>query len=305
MTQSSPTDLIYGTVPHGLVPFPEGAVQVSPLFPQSLGLETLADESVDNAVVLAPPGTAERAYVLAQILRVVKTGGTLSVLAPKDQGGARLRKALEAFGCQGHEDSKAHHRMVYITRPAQLIGIEAAIAAGGLQDLTGHGLWSQPGVFSWDRLDPGSALLLKTLPALSGKGMDLGCGIGLLANAVLTSPKITNLILVDIDGRAMAAATLNVTDPRAQLIWTDARQIAAAADQDFIVMNPPFHLSGAEDRRLGQAFIQAAARALRKGGTCWMVANRHLPYEETLKTVFTKVEVKAQAQGYKVFEAKT
>ena len=65
MTQSSPTDLIYGTVPHGLVPVPEGAVQVSPLFPQSLGLETLADESVDNAVVLAPPGTAERAYVLA------------------------------------------------------------------------------------------------------------------------------------------------------------------------------------------------------------------------------------------------
>jgi 16S rRNA (guanine1207-N2)-methyltransferase len=255
-------------------------------------------------VVLAPPGTAERAYVLAQVLRVVKTGGTLSVLAPKDQGGARLRKALEAFGCQGHEDSKAHHRMVYMTRPAQLIGTEAAIAAGGLQDLTGHGLWSQPGVFSWDRLDPGSALLLKTLPALSGKGMDLGCGIGLLANAVLASPKITNLILVDIDGRAMAAAARNVTDPRAQLIWTDARQIAAAADQDFIVMNPPFHLSGAEDRRLGQAFIQAAARALRKGGTCWMVANRHLPYEETLKTLFSKVEVKAQAHGYKVFEAK-
>jgi 16S rRNA (guanine1207-N2)-methyltransferase len=35
-----------------------------------------------------------------------------------------------------------------------------------------------------------------------------------------------------------------------------------------------------------------------------MVANRHLPYEETLKTLFSKVEVKAQAQGYKVFEAK-
>jgi 16S rRNA (guanine1207-N2)-methyltransferase len=282
MTQTPSTDLIYGTVPHGLVPVPEGAVQVSPLFPQSLGLETLADETVDSAVVLAPPGTAERAYVLAQILRVLRPGGALSVLAPKDQGGARLRKALEAFGCEGHEDSKAHHRMVYIDRPAQPVGLDAAIAAGGLQDLTGHGLWSQPGVFSWDRLDPGSALLLKTLPNLAGKGMDLGCGIGLLANAVLTSAKITALTLVDIDGRA----------------------IAAAADQDFIVMNPPFHLSGAEDRRLGQAFIQAAARALRKGGTCWMVANRHLPYEETLKTLFSKVEVKAQAQGYKVFEAK-
>ena len=304
MTQSDPTHLIYGTVPQGLADVPQGAIQVSPLFPDSKALEDLADQSVDSAVVLAPPGTGERAYVLAQVLRVVKIGGELSVLAPKDQGGARLLKTLQGFGCDGHEASKAHHRMVFITRPAALDGIEAAIAQGGLQDLTGQGLWSQPGVFSWDRLDPGTALLLKTLPPLSGQGMDLGCGIGLLANAVLSSPKVTQLTLIDIDGRAIKAAALNVTDPRASLVWADAREILATADKDFVVMNPPFHLSGSEDRRLGQAFIQAAARALRKGGTCWVVANRHLPYEEPLSTLFSKVEVRAQAQGYKVFEAK-
>lgn len=304
MAQSDPIHLIYGTVPHGLAQVPQGAVQVSPLFPGSQALEDLADESIESAVVLARPGTVERAYVLAQVLRVLKVGGELSVLAPKDQGGARLLKAMHGFGCDGHEASKAHHRIVFVTRPSALIGIDTAIAQGGLQDLTGQGLWSQPGVFSWDRLDPGTALLLKTLPPLSGQGLDLGCGIGLLANAVLTSPKVTHLTLIDIDGRAMKAATRNVTDPRGNLVWTDAREIPATADQDFVVMNPPFHLSGSEDRRLGQAFIQAAARALRKGGTCWLVANRHLPYEEPLSTLFSKVEVRAQAQGYKVFEAK-
>lgn len=304
MTKSDSIHLIYGTVPHGLAQVPQGAVQVSPLFPGSQALEDLADHVAESAVVLAPPGTVERAYVLAQILRVVKFGGELTVLAPKDQGGARLLKALQGFGCDGHEASKAHHRIVYVTRPSALIGIDAAIAQGGLQDLTGQGLWSQPGVFSWDRLDPGTALLLKTLPPLSGQGLDLGCGIGLLANAVLASPKVTHLTLIDIDGRATKAAARNVTDPRANLVWTDAREIPATADQDFVVMNPPFHLSGSEDRRLGQAFIQAASRALRKGGTCWLVANRHLPYEEPLSTLFSKIEVRAQAQGYKVFEAK-
>jgi 16S rRNA (guanine1207-N2)-methyltransferase len=303
-TQTLPAHLIYGTVPRGLVDVRDGAVQVSPLFPEALDLTTLPDQSIDSAVVLAPPGTAERAFVLAQVLRVLKPGSDLTALALKDQGGARLRKGLEGFGCDVYEDSKAHHRIAYCTRPEQTTGIEAAIKTGGMQDLNGEGLWSQPGVFSWDRLDPGSALLLKTLPPLAGDGMDLGCGIGLLAKTILANPKIKSLGLVDIDARAVNAARLNVTDPRAHVIWADARTMEAAADRDFVVMNPPFHLSGGEDRRLGISFIQAAARNLRKGGVCWLVANRHLPYEDTLKTLFSRVEVKAEAHGYKVFEAK-
>ena len=59
----------------------------------------------------------------------------------------------------------------------------------------GLGLWSQPGVFSWNRIDPGSALLAQTLPALSGKGADFGCGVGYLAHTVLASPAVTHLTL--------------------------------------------------------------------------------------------------------------
>ena len=33
-------------------------------------------------------------------------------------------------------------------------------------------------------------------------------------------------------------------------------------------MNPPFHDGGAEDQSLGKAFIQSAAKMLRKGGAC-------------------------------------
>jgi 16S rRNA (guanine1207-N2)-methyltransferase len=69
-------------------------------------------------------------------------------------------------------------------------------------------------------------------------------------------------------------------------------------------MNPPFHDGGAEDKALGVAFIQAAAGMLHKGGTAWIVANRHLPYEHALAAAFADVAVKADAGGYKIFEAR-
>lgn len=303
-TPASVLHLVYGRPPLGLADVLPTAVQVSPLIPGSPAIEEITDASADSAVVLAPPGTAERDYVIAQMLRVLKPGGELTVMALKDKGGSRLRKSLEAFGCEVDESSKAHHRIAFVERPRLVQGIEEALSKGKLRDLTGQGLWSQPGVFSWDRLDPGSALLLKTLPALSGKGMDLGCGIGLLALAVLESSAVTVLTLIDIDSRAIKAAERNVTDPRAVFDWSDIRSQEGPGDQDFVVMNPPFHDAGSEDKALGQAFIRRAASALRKGGTCWLVANRHLPYEETLKPLFAKVSLKAEARGYKVYEAR-
>ena len=68
-------------------------------------------------------------------------------------------------------------------------------------------------------------------------------------------------------------------------------------------MNPPFHLAGDEDRGLGLAFVTQAARALRRGGTCWMVANLALPYETHLAGLFRQVNRRATAAGFKVIEA--
>jgi 16S rRNA (guanine1207-N2)-methyltransferase len=37
---------------------------------------------------------------------------------------------------------------------------------------------------------------------------------------------------------------------------------------------------------------------------CWLVANRHLPYEAVLGEVFAKATVVVEQGGYKVFEAR-
>jgi 16S rRNA (guanine1207-N2)-methyltransferase len=159
-------------------------------------------------------------------------------------------------------------------------------------------------VFSWDRPDPGSLLLIQTLPPLSGHGADFGCGVGLIARAVLAHPAVTSLELIDIDRRAIEATRRNIDDPRASIHWADVRREPALEGLDFVVMNPPFHDGGAEDKALGQAFIRRAHEVLGKGGALWIVANRHLPYEGVLNPLFATVELKAEAGGFKVYEAR-
>jgi len=304
LTQSSAAACVYGAPPPGLAVAPEGAWQVSPLIPGAEALEALSPDSLIAALIAAPPGTLERRYVLALALRALRAGAPLTILAPKDKGGSRLRSELEAFGCRVEELGRQHQRICHAARPAALIGIEAAIAAGGPQRLSGAGPWTQPGVFSWDREDPGSQLLIATLPVLTGHGADLGCGIGVLAQAVLTNAAVTRLDLAEIDRRALDAARRNVDDPRVVFHWADVREGPPLEGLDFVVTNPPFHVEGQEDKALGQAFIRRGRRMLRPGGAFWIVANRHLPYEAVLTEAFGRVALKADGHGYKVYEAR-
>lgn len=304
MTEPSDLHGVHGAPPLDVVEVPAGARRFSPFAPGSDRLEDAAPGSFASMTLLAPPGTVERRYTLALALRALSPDGRLTAAAPKDKGGSRLRKELEAFGCAVNEDSRRHHRICTVRRPADIAGLDQALAEGAPRFVEALGLWSQPGVFSWDRVDPGSALLVRHLPPLAGAGADLGAGIGYLSRAVLASPKVERLTLVELDRRAVEAARRNIDDPRAEILWADVRASGLAPGSlDFVVMNPPFHDGGHEDRNLGQTFIRQAASLLRKGGVLWLVANRHLPYEAVLGELFRTATPRQDTGGYKVFEA--
>jgi 16S rRNA (guanine1207-N2)-methyltransferase len=287
-----------------LAAVPTGAIQLSPLELGAQALEDLTTGSLEGLVICAPPGVLDRRYVLAQGARVVE-GGAMIALAPKAKGGARLAGELAGFGFQVAERAKAHHRICQVRGRGDSAALTAAIAAGARQYLPELGLWSQPGLFSWDRVDRGTALLLSQPWTPSGAGVDLGCGIGLLAKAVLGAPSVAALTLMDIDRRAIAVARLNIDDPRVGFLQHDLRHPPSEVSAlDFAIMNPPFHDGGVEDRRLGQAFIDTAARMLRPGGVLRMVANVGLPYESALARSFAQVTRLTQESGFKVLEAR-
>jgi 16S rRNA (guanine1207-N2)-methyltransferase len=298
-------EAVYGEPPAALAAPGRDAAQLSPLVVGSGAIESLEDRSLSRVTVAAPSGTLERRFVLAHALRTLTAGGELIALAPKAKGGARLAGELEAFGCEPHESARRHHRICRCVNPDAPIALQAAIDAGALQWVAGLEMWSQPGVFSWDRIDPGSARLMAQPWAPAGAGADLGCGVGVLARHVLALPAVGRLTLIDIDRRAVDAARRNIDDPRATFLQHDLRRPPEGlVDLDFAIMNPPFHDGGAEDRSLGQTFVATAAAMLKRGGTLRLVANVALSYESVLAEHFASVTQTARDGGYKVLEAR-
>jgi 16S rRNA (guanine1207-N2)-methyltransferase len=296
---------VYGFPPPDLAPVLPDAMQVSPLVAGAGSLEAMADASLDSVTMLAARGNLERRFAIAHALRASKPGAALIVLALKNQGGNRIAGELASFGCAVTETSRRHHRICAVVRPAAMTGIDAAIAEGAPRLVETLGLWSQPGIFSWDRIDPGSAMLMDYLPKLAGRGADLGCGIGVLTRAVLLQDSVVHVTAIDIDRRAVEAARRNADAKRASFLWADVRATAPLpGDLDFVVMNPPFHDGGAEDQDLGRTFIKRASAMLRPGGICAVVANRHLPYEGVINPLFAEVSRPIQADGFKVYVAR-
>jgi 16S rRNA (guanine1207-N2)-methyltransferase len=236
-------------------------------------------------------------------------GGVLVACAGNDSGARSLQRDLEALAGPTHSLSKHRCRACWAVREGTG---DAALAREWLEadapaPVAGGGLHSRPGVFAWNRVDAGSALLAAQLPAgLQGRGADLGSGNGYLAKEVLARcAGVTALDLYEADARALALARYNLGDVQGvelQYHWHDVSTGLPRADYDFVVSNPPFHEGRADSPELGVSFIRAAAASLKDGGRLVMVANRHLPYEAALARHFASVRTLADQGGYKVLE---
>lgn len=166
------------------------------------------------------------------------------------------------------------------------------------------GFLTSAGVFSADGIDPASAALAAALPQKLGRNVaDLGAGWGYLSAEVLKRPGVETLFLVEADRIALNCAERNIEDTRAKFHWADVLSWEPRARMDTVVMNPPFHSGRSAQPALGVAFIEAAARMIAPSGQLWMVANRHLPYETTLKARFGQVEEVAGDNRFKILHA--
>jgi 16S rRNA (guanine1207-N2)-methyltransferase len=241
---------------------------------------------------------------LARGWALLEPGGTLACAGANDDGAASLeRHAAKAFGLGG-TFSKFHSRVFWLSKtdrepPAYWRGL------AGLQPVADSSWLSRPGIFSWDRIDDGSALLARHLPDdLAGHVADFGCGWGYLAREALArSPALSRIDLIDAEHLALDAARANLKDRRATFHWLDLATEAAPATYDAILCNPPFHTGRAATPALGQKVIEAAARALKSGGRFYMVANRGLPYEPLLKQHFATANTLADNNKFKVSQA--
>jgi 16S rRNA G1207 methylase RsmC len=162
------------------------------------------------------------------------------------------------------------------------------------------------GVFSANRLDPGTAVLLRkaTLPAAGAAGplLDLGCGYGPIACVLATSAPRATVYAVDVNERARALAAENA----ARLGVANLR---VAAPEDVpdevrfaeIWSNPPIRVGKAELH----AMLDRWLARLAPDGVAWLVVARHLggdSLQRWLEERGHQVVRHASQKGYRILK---
>ncbi len=252
------------------------------------------------AIVCLPRARGAAQARIAEAIGHLSPGAPLAIDGQKTDGVDSMLRTIRARVPVGEALSKAHGKIFTLQVPDGPVFQDWAAKPLHLPE----GFQTLPGVFSADGIDPASALLAGALPGrLGARVADLGAGWGFLSRAILERPDVTELHLVEADHLALGCARVNIRDPRAQFHWADALNIVLPSRMDAVVMNPPFHTGRAADPGLGTGFISAAAGMLAPHGTLWLVANRHLPYEDTLKHRFREVEEIAGSPGFKIYRA--
>ncbi len=267
------------------------------------GYTCLADQSAldskPTSAVVFVPRARDHAHGLVAAALAATNGGPVIVDGQKTDGIESLIKAARKAGVEVSAVLSMRHGKL-----ATLTGQAPQDWRSKSRNISG-GWLTAPGVFSADAIDPASALLADALNGkLSGTVADLGAGWGYLsARALTANTDITEIHLVEAEHDALDMARINVTDPRARFHWADATNWGDKGSFDHVVMNPPFHTRRRAEPGLGLAFFSAAQRLLKPKGSLWLVANRHLPYEDALNARFGAVTELAGSAGFKLLRA--
>lgn len=290
-------------------------------------MDDLEGQRFDCVFLLVPKQKHQAQYLLAQAFDYLKEDGLLVVAGGNKEGGAQLGSYFKKLGLDFQEQSKFKSRILWAHSPVlnDRAVINGWLKIGATQNVAmkdqqgDKEFLSCPGLFSWNRIDAASNLLAQYLPQeFSGKGADLGCGYGYLSDRILSHAQgDISLLCVDSDARAIEAVQANLDAYKGALdenigkvdidyLWHDLSQgLPKIYDGklDWVISNPPFHIDKQVSNDLGICFIDTAAKALKKGGNLWLVANAHLPYENSLREKFSDVKTVAQEKGFKVFMA--
>ncbi|KQU64324.1 methyltransferase [Aminobacter sp. DSM 101952] len=266
------------------------------------------EDGYDVALVLAGRHRGLNELRVAEAIERVAAGGLIVVAGGKDDGIASLRKRLGSLVEIEDHLPKYHGTALWFRRTAQAEATSAILRADNPGQLVEGRFRTAPGMFSFERVDAGSRLLVDNLPSdIKGKVADFCAGWGYVAAEVAArAPGLTALDLFEADFDALEAARANVPDGpvAAAFHWQDLVKEPVERRYDMVVMNPPFHLDRDADPEIGQRMIRAASAALKPGGRLFMVANRHLPYQPVLAATFSSVQEIAVDSAFRVYAAK-
>ena len=170
-------------------------------------------------------------------------------------------------------------------------------------------LYSKPGIYGWQKIDHGSALLIEQLGAVLGsmerpptRVADLGCGYGYLGIMAAQQLPGCQWLMTDNNATALLACEKNAEEHKLQ---ADIRLADCAGGLegpvDFVLCNPPFHQGFAIEGGLIVRFLSAAARLLKHNGEALFVVNQFIPLPRYAEALFAEHELLCEQDGFRVY----
>ncbi len=254
-------------------------------------------------------------HLLNQAWRCLKPSGELWLSGFKNDGTKTyIEKIAKLLGCDKNIKKNGQVYTAQLIKHSpfdaqlQLDSSDYTLTRPIASD-SGLTLISKPGLFGWNKIDAGSALLIAQLEqALSNRpvpqtGLDLGCGYGFLTIAAnkIPSAAAKNWILTDNNAAALhiAAANLQLNGIEGRVIGADAGS-GLAVKADLLLCNPPFHQGFSVDGDLTDKFLANASRLLAPDGLALFVVNQFIPLERKAAPLYKQVKTLVDNGSFKV-----
>ncbi|MDR1299033.1 MAG: methyltransferase [Oscillospiraceae bacterium] len=159
------------------------------------------------------------------------------------------------------------------------------------------------GLFSRERIDPASDILIRTVPPLSGTLLDMGCGYGCIGIALARAYGLA-LTQADVNEKAARFAALNckANGVSSSVIVSDCYGDVPGTF-DAIAINPPIHAGKAVTYKM----YEGAPQHLNPGGSLYVVTLKKHGAESTLSKlseVFGNCDTLYKKKGCYVFAAR-
>jgi 16S rRNA (guanine1207-N2)-methyltransferase len=278
----------------------------------------IADNSLDKIFYRVSKEKPVVHHLLNQAWRCLKPGGQLLVAGYKNEGTKTYIEKIAKLLGSGKNIVK--NGPVYSAELSKYTEYDATQLLDDsdyrqprpiAQD-SGLKLSSKPGLFGWNKVDVGSALLIEQLHHLSPlpkplkSCMDLGCGYGYLTIAAASldiCKDINHWTMTDNNAAALQLAQQNLRHNQlnGEVIAADAGK-GIRAKTDLVLCNPPFHQGFSIDGDLTDKFLQSAKHLLAPQGIALFVVNQFIPLERKAVPLFSQIKVIIDNGSFKVIQ---
>ena len=259
-------------------------------------------------------------HIINHSLRLLADDGELILLGAKNEGiKTYASKAANYFNSQA---TVAKHGSYYLATifknsaspsesGSRLLPLKAPYESlAPIINCEAGQLFSKPGLFGWNKIDRGSALLAQHLnDFFSGCAtapqslLDLGCGYGYLSVMASQIKSESPLRIVASDNCAAAIiacrknfAAFNISGD----VVADDCATSITDTFDALLCNPPFHQGFKTDSRLTEKFIKSASQHLKQTGRALFVVNQFVPLEKLAQSFFAHSEKIVETNGFKL-----